>query len=213
MRKRAFSLVEMIISLGLFSLLLGTLFFWYHSLSKQKGEQNKLKGPLMEERYAFQRLQHILGKTDPYLFSALDDSSVTFIFDRGPAPTPEFSGPVLGRLYHDPENKWLCLGVWPHPKSGKNEPCETTLLLDGVAKCSFEFYSPPDPFKKIVDPEEIGKPRPIEGWQSQWSSTYNRLPALVKMKIARDESKGIEKHEFEFLFDLPSPLIYPMVSP
>ena len=207
MKKRAISLIEVIVSLGLLSLLLSTLFFWYHSLNKQKEDYNHLKGPLMEERYAYQRLQHILNKADCSLF-ATESGSLVFVFDRGPSPLSDLSGQVLGRLYYDAIHQSLCLGVWPHPKSEKTDPSQTCILLDGVEACSFAFYSPPDPFKKPVDPEEVGNARPTEGWQDEWKSSYKTLPALIKISIARDESKGIKEHTFDYLFDLPVPVVF-----
>jgi len=211
MKKRAISLIEVIVSLSLLSVLLGTLFFWYRSFTRQKEEFNRLKWPLMEERYAHQRLNYILPTAESPFFTTLDKKDLVFIFDRGPSIAPELSGKVLARLYHDPIQKCLCLGIWPKPtqKNNLRSPSQSLILLDGVSECSFEFYHPPDPFRKPVDPEEVGKLKPREGWQREWKSSFHTLPALVKIHITRDPAKGIKEHSFDYVFDLPVTLIYP----
>lgn len=202
MKKRPFSLLEMMISLSLLAFLLGTLFYWYSTLSRQKGELDRTMAPLLEERYAKQRLSAILSKIEQPFFSSGD--SLVFIFDRGPCLEPKLSSGVLARLYFDRDQKKLCLGVWPKPEKEKAEqlPCETTTLLDGVENCSFNFYFPPDPFQLSVSPEEVAKPAPREGWQSAWQAEFKKLPAIIRIVIKRDRSKGIEDHEVEYLFDL-----------
>lgn len=204
MRKRALSLIEMIVCLGLLSLLLSTLFYWYHSLTKQKEQFNALKGPIMEERYAHQRLQNILPKGEQPFFTDADHGLV-FLFDNGLDLHPELSGKVLGRLYYDKSTQCLCLGIWPKPEKEQSlkTPCETLILLDDVSECIFEFYHPPDLFKKPVDPEQVGKPRPSEGWQGTWQVGYHALPALIKLTITHG------KNTFVYCFDLPVTIIYP----
>lgn len=210
MKKRSISLIEIVISLGLLSILLTTLFFWYGTLNKQKEEFNTLKWPLMEERYAHQRLHSILSKAETPFFTTSQEGDLVFIFDRGPAVNPQLSGQVLARLYYDAAHQTLCLGIWPYPKDNDpiTTPCKTTILLDRVSKCTFQFYSPPDPFKKTVDPEEVGRSRPKEGWNGGWKTEYNSLPAFIKIHIKRNQSKGVKDRSFDYLFDLPIPVVY-----
>ena len=211
MKKRAFSLIETLVSLGLVALLLSSLAFWYRSITTQKANFIRLKGPLMEERYTHQRLQRILPTAQSPFFTSASDNSLVFIFDRGTYVEPKLSEKVLGKLYFDQKNGCLCLGVWPLPEAEKQErsPSQNFVLLDGVSAFSFEFYSPPDLFKKPVDPKTIGSPRPREGWQETWLSAYKTIPALVKIRITRCEDKGIKDHTIEYLFDLPIGILYP----
>jgi type II secretory pathway pseudopilin PulG len=207
-KKRALSLIETVISLGLIALLLSTLFFWYHSMARQKQVYNRLKGPLLEERYAYQRLQKVLLQAELPLFTT-EDNSLVFIFDRGPDLQPQLSGKVLGRLYWDQTSHALCLGIWPLPAKESEEMLSQTLvLLDGVTSCAFEFYFPPDPFKKPVDPEAVKIPRPKEGNQEEWLQAYETLPAWIDLKVARAQEKGIDNHSFVYRFDLPVPIVY-----
>ncbi len=213
-RKRPISLIETIVCLGLVALLLSSLSFWYRSVTHQKHLFNKLKGPLMEERYAQQRLQRILSNVGRPFFTSTSDKSLLFIFDRGPFEHPKLSGKVLGRLYFDEPSNSLCLGIWPYPDKDHPEyhPSQTVVLLDGVAQCYFSFYSPPDLFQKPVDPEEVGHPRPREGWQDEWLNSYDTMPALVKVVIERDLAKGIKGHTIEYQFDLPYAILFPKES-
>ena len=210
MKKRPFSLIEVTISLGLLALLLSTLLFWHRSLSRDKEKFTKLKWPLMEERYAGQRLQHILPKAELPFFKSDLSESLVFIFDRGPFEDPLLSGKVLGRLYHDAATHALCLGIWPYPnkEETRHHPSQTLVLLNRISSCKFEFYNPPDPLKKIVDPEVVGLSNPNEGWQDLWKGDYNKLPALIKLTVTRDLQDEL-KEPFVYCFELPVPIIFP----
>lgn len=184
----------------LFSLLLTSLFFWYRYLTDKKSDLEKMKGPYLEERYLFQRLQRILPKSQTPLFT--DNESLIFCFDRGLYADPNLSGRVLGKLYLNEQCHTLCLGIWPAPETKSLKPTQTLTLLDGIQTLSFEFYSPPDPFQKPVEPQEVGKPRPIPGWQKSWS--FDHLPALIRMTLTHNN------HIREFYFDLGETILYPV---
>lgn len=200
LRKHSITLVEVLISLTLLTLLLSSLFFWYHHLTEKKSELEKLKRPYVEERYVWQRLEQIIPKSKLPFFT---DDGLVFRFDRGLCYDPRLSDMVLGKLYHDPNLRTLCLGIWPDPKEeALKDPSLTLTLLDHVDTLSFQFYSPPPPFQKPVDPEQVGKPRPKEGWQDAWG--YDTLPALVRVTVTHEGEKR------EMYFDLDQPIIYPV---
>lgn len=209
MSKRSFSMIETLICLGLVALLLSSLTFWYRSLTSQKEIFNQLKGPLMEERYAGQRLQNIFPTVEAPFFTT-SDRSLVFVFDRGTFIEPKLSGKVLGKLYFNETTQTLCLGIWPKPTKENIERSLTQhfVLLDGVSSCHFAFYSPPDLSKQPVDPETVGTPRPQDKWQDRWLPQYTSIPALVKIVITRTPQKGIDNHTFEYLFDLPIEIQY-----
>jgi len=166
----------------------------------------------MEERYAFQRLQTMIPSAQPPLFSLEKDSSLVFIFNRGPWLDPQLSDTVLARLYHDSQQECLCLGIWPDPTKEDEpmrSPSQTLVLLEGVTQLSYDFYCPPDPFKKPVDPEEVGKPRPKEGWQTNWQAEYHKLPAFVKLIVKRKSCASFDEREIEYIFDLPETVVIP----
>ncbi len=63
MKRRSFTLIETMICLSLLSLLLGSLFFWYQHISIQKSKLHAVKWPILEERFAQQRLNTVLRTT------------------------------------------------------------------------------------------------------------------------------------------------------
>lgn len=203
-KKHNISLIEVLISLTLFSVLLGSLGLWYLHMNTKKSLLEKLRLPLMEERYVAQRLQNIIPRAQtPFVHHG---NTLTFRFDRGLSAHPLLSDVVIGKLYLDEAHKTLCLGIWPNVEKDeevRRSPFQTFTLLDRVDQIEFDFYSPPDPFKKPVDPEEIGKPRPKEGWQLGGGWSYGSLPALVNLKIKRDGRTE------KLFFDLNQPIIYP----
>ncbi len=208
--KRAISLIEVVISMGLIVLLISSLFFWYRAISKQRQDFSQLLGPLMEERYAYQRLQQLFSSVEMPLFTA-SDGGLVFIFDRGLFPQPELSGKVLGRIYYDAPQRCLCLGLWPYPMGNPlpTIPSQAIILLDRIDHFQIEFYQPPDLFKKPVDPETVGTPRPQERWQNSWLSSYTHPPAMIKLTITREEIHPVKEHTLEYRFALPSLVFYP----
>lgn len=206
MRKYAFSLVEVVISLGLFAVLLTSLTLWHRTLTQQKSEIEHLKAPLLEKRYLSQRLQAILPQAEAPFFSH-DPTALVFLFNRGPWKDPKLSGKVLGKLFYHPQERTLSLTIWPSPfqeEGPREEPTQTFILLDRVDYVAFSFFHPPDPFKKPVSPEEIGQTKPQEGWQELWLLPYHQLPSLVKLTYQREGEELTE-----LLFDLHAKVIYP----
>ncbi|MCH9626856.1 MAG: hypothetical protein S4CHLAM2_04870 [Chlamydiales bacterium] len=202
LRRRAVSLIEVLIAMTLLMLLLGSLFSWYHHLTGRKGELEKCKRAHLEEYYVWQRLEQILPKAQAPFYA--EDDALVFRFDRGLHSDPLLSETVLGKIYFDSRLQTLCLGIWPDPKQEEvRTPCQTFTLVDNVDSFKFALYSPPDPFPKPVDPEQIGKPRPIPTWQNTWLAEYETLPALVCLVIER------EGKERALYFDLNQPIIYP----
>lgn len=209
MKKRAMTLLEVLIGLGLLSILLSTLFFAYRLTHMGKEKLGPIQWPLSEERYAYQRLQKILPKATLPFFTSGPDSLV-FIFDRGIWSDPLLSHNVVARLYFDPTAHALRLGIWPDvKKTDLTTPSQTVTLLDRVTSVSFAFYFPPRNPKKIVDPDTINAPRPLEKWGDIWLGDYQVLPALVKVTIVREKIGKMEERSLEYLFDLSSTIVYP----
>ncbi len=206
MKKHPFSLMEVIVAMGLFSVLLTALFSWYFYFSMQKRELSASKWPVLEEHYCQERLSSILShatlnseKGITAFYSS--NSDLIFTFDNGVWSQPELSNIVLARLYLDADT--LCLTIWPQPnrEHSNQTPSETLVLLDRVSNLSYDFYAPPNPFA-IVAPKEVGHEHAIDGWQQQWYASYNALPALITLSFTRDDKP------IKLAFDLPYPLIY-----
>jgi len=194
--KRAFSLIEMMISFALFTIVLTSLFCFYNHLTQSKIAIEEKKWPLLEERYCHQRLNKIFSTCDLPFFTSqerypnLASGSLVFTFDRGIADDPLLCGRVLARLYQDPEKKRLCLGVWPFSEKVQ-EPAETYVLLTDVSSCKMQFYQPPS-----FDSERI-----YGGNQPEW--TAESLPAIIELELTHHD------RNITFAFDLGSPIRYP----
>jgi len=202
MKKRySLSLIEVLISLSLITLLVGSLSFWYRSVTANNAKLEQKTWGLKEERWVDLRLSNILPAIKSHLTST-GEGEIAFLFDRGVWNDPLLSGTILGKLYHDTQRNALCLGIWPHPKQGKI-PSETLTLLEDVTSVTFDFYSPPDPFRLKVDPEKVGKSRPAEKWQSSWDLAYEELPAMIQITFTHNE------HTCRFVYELPYPICYP----
>jgi hypothetical protein len=212
MRKNSFTLIEVTISFALFFMMASTLFFWYGTISKRKEKFNRLERPLMEEQQAYLRLKKILQTAEIPFFHS--ENSLVFIFDMGPYEDPKLSGKVLARLFHDPSSECIFLGIWPAPQEKEilRSPSRTFMLLDKVKTCSFEFFHPPDLFQKPVDPNQVGKKRPKEGWQNLWDGEFETLPAMLKIWIRRHKVLDFSTEKFAFCFDFPIPILLPQES-
>lgn len=207
MKKRTFTLMELLLSLVLFGLLLEALFFWYRHMNITQEKMETDKWPILTERYTKQYLERIFQKIEGprYFFTSstkdsLDGPSLVFTFDDGPRNNPLLSNIVLGRLFIDKKHHALCLGIWPHPTKKMSEPTQTIILLEGVEHLSFKFYYPPDPFQMPVDPKQVGKIVPTIGWQTTWCSEYKTLPPLVKIQMNHLDNK---EDLLEYGFHLP----------
>ena len=203
-KRRTFTLIETLISLGLFVLLLSFLFFFYGTFYRDRVNYQKMKGPVYERAYMESRMQFLFAHMREPFFLA-EDKSLVFLLDRGVWKEPLLSGVVLAKIYHDPLQKTLCLVLYPKPEKQKplREPSQHICLLDNIEDVSFNFYYPPSALPKVVDPEKIVKKTPKAGWQESWASEYATHPAFVKMTWKKNQ-----KIEVSY-FELEMPILYP----
>lgn len=197
MKKRAFTLLEVLISCSLLTLLMGTLFFSYRQVaSPLPKEEEESFWKVREESFVQKRLTRVF-KTAETLFST--EKSLVFTFERPPSDNPYLSGTVLGALFHDPQENVLALTLWPDPQTHLRTPSETTLLLENVKKATFSFYFPPPSTYHPVDPQKIGDSYPLTGWQDVWKKTYQTLPVMLKICVTYGNDQTVD-----YIFDLPS---------
>jgi type II secretory pathway pseudopilin PulG len=201
-KKRHFSLIEVLISLALMSLILSTLsYFFYHvsilHVASQK-EQNKM----FRLRYIETRLADTLPKTispnDPlkdfYFFTATSSETIyqagsphlVFTFDNCVnLVDPLFSNHVLGSLFIDNQGQ-LTLALAPSPKKWEPNqpvPVQREVLLENVESMTFDFYIPPEQENTTQKKGAQEKPETSGGWVQEWKYTYNQLPAMVKITL------------------------------
>ncbi|MBS0623838.1 MAG: DUF1494 domain-containing protein [Verrucomicrobia bacterium] len=213
MKKRSMTLLELLISLGLFSILLTSLLFWYSHLAKQKTAFSQLFPPLLQEHYAYLRIEksldHIVTANQTIFFSAQEpdgSKSLIFSFDHGVQADPAFAGSVLAKLYWDSQQQTLQLTLWPCPKEDLKIPSisKTYLILDHITGFDIAFFAAKIPSILPVSPQHIGQEMPPFGWQPTWQQAYQQTSALLRIDLQRHQDS------LQWTFDLHQPLLYPV---
>lgn len=177
-KKKALTLIEVMIALVLTSILLTTLFNFYKRLFITRSDIQKCKETILQRVWTQQRLAQIFDKTLPeveqekgLIFFSTDHSNALgpvlyFFYDNGIDPDPSFCGPLKAMLYLSIDKK-LTLSTF----SGREE-----ILCERINSLRFSFFDE----KEAV-------------WKQQWSEK-EQLPLMVKMIL--DENP--------FVFFLPS---------
>lgn len=196
-RKVPFTLIEMVISIGLTVIIMSSLSFFYWQVSTINRLMDKTQNEAFQKLYVENRFSQII----PHINSAKDTTtdsiffmsnesrppfkpgtpSLVFTFDNGVKLDKEMSYLVVGRLFLDDKNR-LILAMWPAPKRWKeNEPIPMTkeVLMENVETLSFSFYEAPL-------------------WSTEWNKEEKELPALLKIIIKRD------KEELQYVFPVPN---------
>lgn len=210
MKRRPMTLIELVIALSLVSILLTTLLFWYGKMTKQKFEDQAARKPLLQEYYAYCRLEKVLekivldskgGKT---LFGFDRSTGLVFTFDNGIHPMPQLSNIVLGKLAV--EQGALRLTIWPQPTvdAAPTSPSETVIIIDGIDQMECAFLSAKPVDFLTVQPKQLGDETPSAGWHADWSSQLDRLPAQIHLVLSGDK-------QYDWVFDLHLPILYPVM--
>lgn len=174
-----FTLLELLIGMGLAVLLLSTLSYFYLQVEMLNTEAERTQKESFELRHVENRLAKIL----PYTLSErelkkhfffytsqaeglLRTPSLLFTFYNGVKLSSPFANDVLGRLYLDEEKKQLCLAIWPAPKRWENgimPPMAKEILLDNVESLSFQFYvAPKKDRSKILEQKKTAQEKQRE---------------------------------------------------
>lgn len=212
LRRRFFSLIEVLISLALMSIILTTLSYFYYQVNLLHIASQKEQSKAFRLRYAESRLGDTLPKTvspkDPlndfYFYTSTSSESIyqqgshylVFTFDNCVnLVDPLFSNHVLGQIFVD-NKKNLTLSLAPSPNKWETNqpvPVQREVLLENVESISFELFAPPEHTNQN-DPSSTTEqevPETTGGWVQEWKQSYNRLPAIVKilLKMTNNETK------------------------
>lgn len=196
MKRRFFSLIEILVALTLFSFLMAALFFWHHRLTVQKSMLTKIERQVIEESLFVATLEKAFSRTSEPTYFFTEDDILYFVFDHGVDKVPLLSSQTLAALALDPDTSTVCMTFRPHPSKKKSEPSRSIPLLSDVTTLEFKFYFPPDR-SKVVNPEKVGGKEPPCGWHHDWSKEYAVLPPLVEVIVTRF---GKPQH---YAFELP----------
>jgi len=169
----SFTLLEVIIAIGLTALLLGILFRYYHQVSI-----NNLKAHQLQQKiFSLSLFQEKLGQIFSQLSFEDDEEGETLLFctreiresvcpalffkyDNGVDPDPAFCDELEGMIYLD-QNKCLSL-----VNRSKNGTPRKEILLEKIAKISFRFFDTFD-----------------NSWKDTWSTEDDSLPTLIELSI------------------------------
>lgn len=212
-RHRQFTLLEILIAMGLASVLLLFLFSAYGQVLRMQGVSDRGRQQLFSLRYTQSRLSDVFYRTvqnsgKGFVFFTIDSGSgwtrgpsLVFTYMNEYASGPLFANEVIGRLYVDEEGQ-LSLATWPIPQKtvGEIPPMRKEVLMDGVESISFQFYYPQD---KEAHPASVRNlPEASEPTASKllsWERGYQRLPVIVRIEL-RMEAKGSSPISFAFTF-------------
>lgn len=230
-RRHHMTLLETLIAITILSVLLVILFGFFKELSVLSQASEKKQKESFQMRYLETRLSYIFERLVNESSTARDfffylqppngdfskDPSLVFSFDNGIREDPYYSGDILGRIYLD-LNQQLHLTTWPMRAEKPFAHMQDEILLDGVEKIKFEFYSPPE---RIEIANEIGSMNKIQApvdktnatntlkpnvqgkeriktepekdkWQDIWLITHQQMPTLLKIDVTmKEENKDI----------------------
>lgn len=167
-KRRCFTLLELLIALGLTAMLLTVVTGFYQQVqfldSKAEGDRNEN----FKIRYAETRLAKVLtnalseysSKRNFYFFTSKhlqgltspNNPSLVFVYHNGPSMNPDIANTALARLYVNNDNQ-LCLASWPAPNRWKShlpDTAKTEILLDNVENLSFSFYVAPKRNRALI---------------------------------------------------------------
>lgn len=201
---RYFTLLEVLISLGLTLLIFTVLLGAYLEAERSAAWWQKEEENLFPEKYLQQRLGEIFRqlieadqeKSFFYTTASLPDlfgpetASLVFSYDNQVVIDPTLSSDVLGRLFVDLKGNLVLLtlpskelwgeGTLPH--------FHYEILMPNVAQLHFEFFHLPQ-----------GENGGEKGWKSDgWSKELKYLPGVIKLLIQTKEGKSMI-----FLFPVP----------
>lgn len=207
-QRRPFTLLEVLIAMGLAAVLLTALLGAYQYVNMTSYAQQKAQKEAFQKRLLQERLSTILTsalsptqvKKEDFAFFTLDNG-LAFVYDRGVDVDPFFANDVLARLYvHDDK---LMLAMWPLKsrwKEGGSPPMKQEVLMEGVSHIEFRFWMPPDVTKGPIDTTDAASRKEehwVTGWNDVWQASYKALPVFIRVAI-------IKEHE-EVVFLLPLP--------
>jgi len=193
-RRRFFTLLELLIALAITVVLLSSILFFYRTISMKNAQIDKNEEREFTRRYLEGRLIAILSKATLkntkgafYTLNAIEGLTksnqplLLFCFDNGITLNKELSNEVLALLFVD-KQETLSLALWPAPtrwEKGTTPPMAMReSLFAGVKQLRLSFFSAASLEKKSsADLKATDELPPLHSgiWQRDWK----RLPHIV----------------------------------
>lgn len=203
LRKQFFTLIEVIISLGLTLMILTVLLGAYFQAEKSSVLWQNREKETFPERYLQHRLAEVfqtIGKVDQTetFFFTLDHGpftlpgtpSLVFTYNNGTVMDPALSGQVLGRLYVN-KDRDLSLVTFTDRESWIQDllpPLHREVLLKDVQSLQFEFFQ--------IAPDKEASFR-----KDGWPKDLKYAPGAIKLTY-----KTTESPETKLIFTIPQVL-------
>ena len=200
-QRRPFTLLEVIIAMGLTTLLLGILFRYYHQVSVAHLKTQQVQQKIFSLSLFQERLGQIFSQLSseeenvPFCTKEIRESvqpALLFKYNNGVDPDPSFCDELEGMLYLD-KNKCLSLVSW-----SKNGTPRKEILLENVTKIAFRFFDTSD-----------------NSWQDAWSKENDNLPTLIELSIFFADKKS-SAPPWQCIFFAPrddNPILYRSKEP
>jgi len=217
-RRRFVTLLELLIAMGLVSILLTVLMGIYSQTVKTQHSIERSLQSNFQLLYAQFRLNQVI----PTILNPADDKdnqgwafytqsphSLVFTYDNGAGSGSLFSNEVIGRLFVDQQNRLMLL-TWPVPKryADVDPPMRVEVLLENVSGLTFDFYKPePSETKQQkISPER--KTGEYGSGFTTWSPQEKDLPALMRIIVTCEGDKKPVLYAF-VLTHSSTPVSYP----
>jgi type II secretory pathway pseudopilin PulG len=199
MRKQAFTLLEVLIAMGLTLLLLSFLLASYFYIERNNINWQKQEQELFGQRFLKQRLEDVfttipdIDQKENFFFTSDNaglflpgSTSLLFSFKNDIRfNSPLLSGTVLGRLYVDRRGDLTLLTLplrkyWPE---GPAPDFHREVLMSGVAMMQLDFFQT----SNVKTPTEQEPPKPQ--WRpSSWSREWAYKPGIIKLTIIKQNA-------------------------
>lgn len=191
MKKRALTLLEILIALSLAGILLTTLFSFYFQIFHTKIDLQKAKQIVEARAWTQQRLVQVFG----HLVAEVEEKglafyttihpdalgpALVFYYDNGIDCNFEYCGEKRAMLYLN-KKKQLTLLTWPK---------RAEILLEKASSLRFSFYD--------LKQQE---------WKEAWAREGEKFPAIIKMEILLSKAKEPSEFAF-FLSDITKKISY-----
>ncbi len=198
-KKRFFTLIEVIVSLTLITIVITILFGYFTKISKVEQEIEDIKKIVYKKSNLQIRLNNIFAQLYSKDFNQIPfyteveknekNLSLCINFDNGVDPDPNFSDVVKAKIFID-KNSNLILEIWSKDK--KTKITRKEILFTAVNNLEYKFLSSNDLQMKSYEIEKITD---TLYWYNFWPKERNTTPSVIYMKINKD---------LDFAFFLPS---------
>jgi len=207
--KRTYFLLELLIALGLTAVLLSILFRFFAGSVRVDQKIGEARSILYQRQHFQTRISSVFNSIVPRSastptsgpsFYTVHEKSPSFVavFDNGIDPDPQFSGPILGKIFLDADN--LMLVLWPLEKTEKNV-YRKEILISGVQNMRFQFLGKKSAHQGDLSAVSINSS--LE-WRTDWPKNRWDIPSIVRIVLSQDNQ------EISFAFILP--LIEPIIT-